>query len=414
MESQKWDVIVDRIPAGQDREFLRSVIQRVNPHLSTSQIEALLVAPMMVASAVSVDAANALMRELEEKGIPARKQRVVKGETTGQPPEVQGETRSRYCTRCGAALVQDARFCTKCGGNVSAPTSEGRLSMGEDQPAAQEQVDLGKYREFLFAMARFLKEHWKFDKEMTNATDVFGLFKSRIEEKEKSVTDSIQVIQSEIAATEKAHTWTKEMLEAKIADIQQFKAQTFPSEPWLPYKRDVYFLVEPAIADLKLLLRKQYTKELGYDPGILSQQLEKTLGEAANFDSLREGWEDLRQQYVKFGPGAVRSIDSFFEGALVLLMPAAAAALDSLTKKCPQCAEMPKIEALVCRYCGYRFESNQDREERESARHAADKAAIQALEDMSRQETPSSDNPQEGRLQLIEGAIRKVHSYYIR
>lgn len=44
--------------------------------LSTSEIEAALIAPMTVASAVTTDAANALMRELEEQGIPTSKRRV--------------------------------------------------------------------------------------------------------------------------------------------------------------------------------------------------------------------------------------------------------------------------------------------------------------------------------------------------
>lgn len=36
-----------------------------------------------------------------------------------------------------------------------------------------------------------------------------------------------------------------------------------------------------------------------------------------------------------------------------------------LLKKCPKCAEQVKIEALICRFCGFEFLSNKDKEQME-------------------------------------------------
>ena len=119
METNKWNVIATRVPAGQGRDLLRSIIQRANPHLTTSEIETALIAPMTVASAVTTDAANALMQELEEQGIPTRKLRVVNEPIPEPPEEAQPRLHPRYCTTCGAPLEQQARFCSSCGGEVS-------------------------------------------------------------------------------------------------------------------------------------------------------------------------------------------------------------------------------------------------------------------------------------------------------
>jgi len=133
MDNDKWNVIADRIPDGQGRDFLRLIMQRGNPQLSINEIGALLEAPMIVASAISADAANALMRQLEENGIPARKRRIEKGAPPQSPEPLQDPSQPRYCTRCGAVLLQEARFCTKCGGRVPGPAD----SLAQVAPASR-------------------------------------------------------------------------------------------------------------------------------------------------------------------------------------------------------------------------------------------------------------------------------------
>ena len=78
MASEQWDVIVERISGERERSILRAAVQRGNPHLNVSEVEALLTTPITVGSAMSADAANALMRQPEENGIPTKKRRVAK------------------------------------------------------------------------------------------------------------------------------------------------------------------------------------------------------------------------------------------------------------------------------------------------------------------------------------------------
>ncbi len=155
MATNQWDVIATRIPTGQGRDFLRSIIQRANPHLSTSGIEAALIAPMTVASAVTTDAANALMRELEEQGITTRKRRVGNEPIPEPPEEAQPRLHPRYCTACGAPLEQQARFCTRCGKEVSGhadslkeePTARSSGSSVPVQPAADSLTEQEDHRQ---------------------------------------------------------------------------------------------------------------------------------------------------------------------------------------------------------------------------------------------------------------------------
>jgi uncharacterized OB-fold protein len=138
MGSEKWDVIVDNIPGERERSFLCSIMHRANPQLDQSEIEPLPGTPMVIGTALSFDAANALMRELGENGIPCRKRRLAKEATAESSEDVQHASEARYCTRCGAPLMPAARYCTRCGARAPGIANSSEESTGSGSALASE------------------------------------------------------------------------------------------------------------------------------------------------------------------------------------------------------------------------------------------------------------------------------------
>ena len=87
MGTEKWDVFVDRILGEREYKVVRTLMEQANPHLGKRSLESLLRPPTKIGSAMSLRAANILMGELEENGIPTRKRRVAE-EATADLPEV--------------------------------------------------------------------------------------------------------------------------------------------------------------------------------------------------------------------------------------------------------------------------------------------------------------------------------------
>jgi hypothetical protein len=121
---------------------------------------------------------------------------------------------------------------------------------------------------------------------------------------------------------------------------------------------------------------------LGYDPNLIFLRFKEGLASAQKFDEIRAIRDELRDICASGGEDALKSLNFILDALLSPLTIAAAAVVDSLTKKCPDCAEYAKVEAIVCPHCRYRFETEADRCAIANALLNAEAAALEAMKEI--------------------------------
>jgi hypothetical protein len=232
-----------------------------------------------------------------------------------------------------------------------------------------------------------VRETAKFDQQLADAADPFGItkkiFPKIIQAAKAAAAEAVDLslsgLQTELNWLDSGARWTPVLAMARIAQYRELKNKQFKSRPWLQHKQQVFELLPPAIGELEDLLSQLILAERGFDPRELASDFETAvLSDEHSLRDIRTSFERLMAKY-SVSTEAITFLEIRFNLVLEALTRASEEVLDVLTKKCPQCAERPKAEAAVCRFCGYRFEQASELQEIKAAKLRADQTALVAF-----------------------------------
>ena len=241
------------------------------------------------------------------------------------------------------------------------------------------------YRNLLYALATFVREQVKVARGVAEAVDPFGIFKNFKIVKAAAATSAtaeatlLSEVQASLNRLASDTPWTSTEVIGLIANLRELQEKQFKSKPWLPHKLQVFELLPPAIRELEDFLSQIILSERDFDPRELASDFEHAvLRDASSLRDIQTSFERLKAKYHASSE-AMTFLEIRFNLVIEALAQASEEVLDVLTKKCPQCAERPKTEAAVCRFCGYRFEQPSELEDREAAKLRAQQTAIAAF-----------------------------------
>ena len=246
-------------------------------------------------------------------------------------------------------------------------------------------ADLPKYRQVLDALMICWREHAKFHADLRHAFNPLGILGTKNEEKLDAAANRIEAellseTRTALNRLNSEKLWTAEEVVGLIASLRALQEDQFKSTPWLqPHKFQVFKLLPSAIQELEDFMSQLVRSERGFDPRQLASDFESSL--LGNGDSLRDIRANYERLKVKYrGSAEVTTfLQTRFNSVLEVMTEVSKGALDALAKKCPQCAEKPKAEAVVCSFCGYRFQQASELEEIETAKRCAQQIAIAAF-----------------------------------
>lgn len=242
--------------------------------------------------------------------------------------------------------------------------------------------ELEPYRRFAFTLLKCCYAQTALRNDIVDALDIFGIFRSKGQEgrQEDKVTepDMVDEIKKVLARIASREPWSPEEITTHIIGLKQLQVTAFSKEPWMAHKQEPFQLLPSALEALRSFERQMR----GFSLDELSTEIPDVVLNAADFRDIEARMEALINKYAPY-PHAVKAIRDSMAFELEILEQVARAALENIEKKCPRCAERPKAEARICRYCGYRFEGETADQVLAEARLKAERIAIAAAREVT-------------------------------
>lgn len=242
--------------------------------------------------------------------------------------------------------------------------------------------ELEPYQRFAFALLKCRYAQIALGEDVVGALDIFGILRSKGREGRQGdkvpEPDTILLVKTVLARIANHEPWSPEEITGHISGLKQLQAAEFSTQPWLDHKQEPYQLLPGALEALRTFERRI----CGFNRDELSAEIANVVLDAEDFRDVEVRGEALINKYLAEAR-AVQAIRDSMAFELGILEQVARVVLEDLAKKCPQCAERPKAEARICRYCGYRFEGETADQELAEARLKAEQIAIAAARELA-------------------------------